>query len=83
MEWLVKKCYEVLKNLSRSIEEDGLLLSVIGREFESVREVKNVLLGLTGESCVFLKVNCLMEDGIIGEMGLDKKTIRSWINGKG
>ncbi|CAI9265474.1 unnamed protein product [Lactuca saligna] len=77
MEWLVKKCNQVLKNLSTSIEEDELLLSVMEKEFESVMEVKNVLLGLTGESCEFVKVNGLVGDGIGGEMGLTKKTKRS------
>ncbi|KAI3519052.1 hypothetical protein L1887_08038 [Cichorium endivia] len=77
MEWLQKKCLQVLKNLSTSIEEDELLLTVLEKEFESVMEVKNVLLGLTGESSMFLKVNGLLEDGIGGEMGLSKKTKRS------
>ncbi|KAL4577835.1 hypothetical protein LXL04_013949 [Taraxacum kok-saghyz] len=77
MEWLAKKCDNNLKNLSTSIEEDELLLSVVDREFESVMEVKNLLLGLTGESFEFLKVNGLLEDGVGSEMGLTKKTKRS------
>ncbi|KAK9062131.1 hypothetical protein SSX86_019316 [Deinandra increscens subsp. villosa] len=47
MEWLSRKCSMLLKNLSTSIEEDKLLLSVMDKDFESVVEFKNELLGLT------------------------------------
>lgn len=78
MEWLSKKCSLVLKSLSTSIEEDELLLSVMDKEFESVLEVRNELLGLKGESYAFLKVNGLLEDEISYDMALRrKKTLRS------
>ncbi|KAI3794401.1 hypothetical protein L1987_37032 [Smallanthus sonchifolius] len=77
MEWLSKKCSLVLKNLSTSVEEDRLLLSVMDKDFESVMEVKNELLGLTGESCAFLKVNGLLEGEINDDIALPRKTIRS------
>ncbi|KAJ0703690.1 putative [histone H3]-lysine(4) N-trimethyltransferase chromatin remodeling SET family [Helianthus annuus] len=77
MEWLSDKCSLVLKNLPTSIEEDELLLSVTDKDFGSVMEVKNELLGLTDESRMFLKVNGLLKDEISDGMALPRKTIRS------
>ncbi|KAD0812907.1 hypothetical protein R6Q59_007983 [Mikania micrantha] len=77
MEWLSKKCCLVLKNLSTTIEEDKLLLSVLDEGFESVIEVKNELLGLMGECYIFLKANGLLKDEISDDMPLPRKTIRS------
>ncbi|KVI08676.1 Rubisco LS methyltransferase, substrate-binding domain-containing protein [Cynara cardunculus var. scolymus] len=73
MEWLAKKCRLVLKSLT-SIKEDKSLLSVMDKEFESAMELKCALLGLTDETCAFLKNNNLLNNEIID---LPRKAIRS------
>ncbi|XP_076954133.1 protein SET DOMAIN GROUP 40-like [Bidens hawaiensis] len=76
MKWLANECNRVLKSLLTSVEEDELLLSVMDKDFGSVMEVKNELLGLTGESRMFLKVNGLLKVEVGDDVALHRKIIR-------
>ncbi|XP_062107621.1 protein SET DOMAIN GROUP 40 isoform X5 [Humulus lupulus] len=61
MNWILKKCNFVLKNLPTSFEGDSSLLSDIEKlqdSFSSV-QLKNVLASSTGHIRAFLEANCL------------------------
>lgn len=84
MEWIKKKCQDILQCLTTSIEQDNLLLSFINKihDFLLPMELEKLSSTFSSELCAFFESHDVTKTGDLSKLCISKKARRSMTSWK-